>query len=181
MANPMLFLQSTRYLPNNMNGTSLLDDEAVRVAVVLCLEARLCEPDQCPCGAKVVPEGTHGLACRRSAGRTSCLHTINDLVWRALHCKNLVIWITIRRVSKYQKWGFDVYFTARGVSKRQIDKLEFQTSWTTVFGVSNHQYTRVVFWNTYGCFETPEGFKTPLWCFETPAGGLKHLRVIWNT
>ena len=66
-----------------------LDDEAVRVAVGLRLGARLCEPHQCPCGAKVDPEGTHGLACRRSAGRTSRHHALNDLVWRALGRANV--------------------------------------------------------------------------------------------
>ena len=32
----------------------------------------------------VGPEGTHGLARRRSAGRTTRHHSLNDLVWRAL-------------------------------------------------------------------------------------------------
>lgn len=66
-----------------------LDDEAVRVAVGLRLGAKLCEPHQCPCGASVDPEGTHGLACRRSAGRTARHHTLNDLVWRALGRANI--------------------------------------------------------------------------------------------
>jgi len=66
-----------------------LDDEAVRVAVGLRLGARLCEPHLCPCGAKVGPEGTHGLACRRSAGRTARHHVLNDLVWRALGRANV--------------------------------------------------------------------------------------------
>jgi len=66
-----------------------LDDEAVRVGILLRLGARLCEPHQCPCGAKVGPEGTHGLSCRRSAGRTSRRHTLNDLVWRALGRANV--------------------------------------------------------------------------------------------
>jgi hypothetical protein len=61
-----------------------LDDNAVRVAVGLRLGAKLCEPHLCPCGAKVNPEDTHGLACRRSVGRTTRHHTLNDLVWRAL-------------------------------------------------------------------------------------------------
>ena len=61
-----------------------LDDEAVRVAVGLCLGAKLCEPDQCSCGAKVDPEGTYGLACKRSTGRIARLHALNDLVRRAL-------------------------------------------------------------------------------------------------
>ena len=61
-----------------------MDDEAVRVAVGLRLGAKLCEPHQCSCGAKVDPEGTHGLACKRSAGRITRHHALNDLVWRAL-------------------------------------------------------------------------------------------------
>jgi len=43
-----------------------LDDDAVRVAIGR-LGARLCEPHQCPCCAKVGPEGTYGLTCGRSA------------------------------------------------------------------------------------------------------------------
>jgi hypothetical protein len=66
-----------------------LDDDAVRVAVGLRLGAKLCEPHQCPCGAKVGPEGTHGLACKRSAGRTTRHHALNDLVWRALGRANV--------------------------------------------------------------------------------------------
>jgi hypothetical protein len=62
-----------------------LDDEAIRVAVGLRLGSKICEPHQCPCGSNVDPEGTHGLACRRSAGRTSRHHAINDLIWRALN------------------------------------------------------------------------------------------------
>ena len=61
-----------------------LDDEAVRVAVGLRLGAILCEPHKCPCGSDVDAEGTHGLACRRSSGRTSRHHVINDLIWRSL-------------------------------------------------------------------------------------------------
>lgn len=62
-----------------------LDDEAVRVAVGLRLGAKLCEPHRCPCGEDVDPQGTHGLACKRSAGRTTRHHALNDLVWRALN------------------------------------------------------------------------------------------------
>jgi len=48
-----------------------LDDEAVRVTVGLRLGAGLCEPHQCPCGAKVGPEGSHGLACTGALGRAN--------------------------------------------------------------------------------------------------------------
>ena len=49
------------------------DDDAVRVAMGLRLGVRLCAPDPCPCGVNVDSEGTHtnGLACRRSADRTT--------------------------------------------------------------------------------------------------------------
>jgi hypothetical protein len=62
-----------------------LDDEAIRVAVGLRLGARLCEPHQCPCGSKVDYTGTHGLACKRSAGRAARHHSINDMIYRALN------------------------------------------------------------------------------------------------
>ena len=61
-----------------------LDDEAVRVAVGLRLGTNLCQPHQCPCGALVDARGTHGLACRRSAGRSARHSHINDIIWRAL-------------------------------------------------------------------------------------------------
>jgi len=66
-----------------------LDDESVRVAVGLRLGTKLCEEHQCPCGAKVDPEGVHGLSCRKSAGRITRHHAINDLFYRALHRANI--------------------------------------------------------------------------------------------
>jgi len=66
-----------------------LDNEAIRVAVGLRLGTKLCEEHQCLCGAKVDPDGIHGLACRRSAGRSSRHYAINDLVYRALHRANV--------------------------------------------------------------------------------------------
>ena len=46
-----------------------LDDEAIRVAVGLRLGVSLCTPHTCPCGMLVDARGSHGLSCRRSAGR----------------------------------------------------------------------------------------------------------------
>ena len=66
-----------------------LSDEDVRVAVGLRLGARLCEPHQCPCGANVDTRGIHGLSCKRSVGRTTRHHAINDLIWRALNKANI--------------------------------------------------------------------------------------------
>ena len=61
-----------------------LEDEAVRISVGLRLGARLCEPHACPCGADVDALGLHSLSCRRSAGRLSRHHNINEILWRAL-------------------------------------------------------------------------------------------------
>ena len=44
----------------------------------------MCVPHPCPCGADVDARGTHGLACKRNAGRITRHHQLNDLVWRAL-------------------------------------------------------------------------------------------------
>ena len=61
-----------------------LDNEAIRVATGLRLGCSLCESHQCPCGATTDARGVHGLSCRRSAGRQSRHHYLNDLIWRAL-------------------------------------------------------------------------------------------------
>ena len=69
-------------LPVAACGTRL-DDEAVRVAVGLHLEVNLCEPHPCSCGTPVYAHGTHGLSCKRSAGRSTRHHQLNYLIWRA--------------------------------------------------------------------------------------------------
>ena len=61
-----------------------LDNEAVRVAVGLRLGTSLCEPHQCPCGKQVDARGTHGLSCKRGAGRFIRHHQLNDIMHRAL-------------------------------------------------------------------------------------------------
>ena len=59
-------------------------DEAIRIAVGLCLGLNLCEAHTCPCGALVSARGIHGLSCKRSPGRSSHHHQVNDLILRAL-------------------------------------------------------------------------------------------------
>ena len=66
-----------------------LDDEAVRVAIGLRLGANLCEPHTCVCGADVHITGTHGLACKRSAGRMGRHQYLNDIIWRAINRANV--------------------------------------------------------------------------------------------
>ena len=66
-----------------------LDDEAVRVAVGLRLGTSLCEPHTCVCGTVVNALGTHGLACKRSAGRIGRHQLLNDIIWRAINRANI--------------------------------------------------------------------------------------------
>ena len=66
-----------------------LDEEAVRVAVGLRLGTTLCEPHTCICGSAVNALGTHGLACKRSAGRIGRHQFLNDIIWRALNRANV--------------------------------------------------------------------------------------------
>ena len=61
-----------------------MDDDVIRVAVGLRLGANLCEPHMCTCGVPVDARGTHGLACKRSAGRHPRHGLLNDVVWRAM-------------------------------------------------------------------------------------------------
>ena len=61
-----------------------MDDDVVRVAVGLRLGANLCEPHTCTCGVPVNARGTHGLACKQSAGRHPRHGLLNDVVWRAM-------------------------------------------------------------------------------------------------
>ena len=61
-----------------------MDDDVIRVAVGLRLGANLCEPHMCTCGVPVDARGTHGLACKRSAGRYPRHGLLNDVLWRAM-------------------------------------------------------------------------------------------------
>ena len=66
-----------------------LSDETVRIAAGLRLGADLCHPHTCRCGATVEARGTHGLACRFSAGRHARHSQVNELVRRALLSANI--------------------------------------------------------------------------------------------
>ena len=59
-------------------------DETIRVAVGLRLGRNLCEADTYPCDALVNGRNIHGLSCKRSAGRSTHHHQVNDRIWRAL-------------------------------------------------------------------------------------------------
>ena len=57
-----------------------MGDEAIRVAVGLRLGLNIYEPHTCPCGASVDVRGMHGLAFKRSAGRSTRHQQLNDLI-----------------------------------------------------------------------------------------------------
>ena len=62
---------------------------SIHVAVGLLLDANICEPHQCPCGAMTDAKGLHGLSCKGGTGRSARHHRLNDLVWRALGKVNI--------------------------------------------------------------------------------------------
>ncbi len=74
------FLQA---LPSSAVGTRL-DDTTLRIAIALRLGAPVCAPHTCVCGEAVDESGSHGLSCRKSAGRHMRHGALNDLVKRAL-------------------------------------------------------------------------------------------------
>ena len=60
-----------------------LDNDTIRISVGLRLGIKLCQPHKCQCGVLVDELGTHGLSCRKSAGRLSRHSAINDILKRA--------------------------------------------------------------------------------------------------
>lgn len=70
-------------IPNSAIGTRL-DNTSLRIAVSLRLGTNICSPHTCVCGEPVDALGTHGLACRKSAGRHYRHNAVNDLIKRAL-------------------------------------------------------------------------------------------------
>ena len=69
--------------PCSSIGTRL-DSTTLRIAVALRLGAPVCSTHTCVCGSTVDTTGRHGLSCRKSAGRLSRHHALNDLIKRAL-------------------------------------------------------------------------------------------------
>jgi len=62
-------------LPITVCGTRL-NDQSLRIAIALRLGAPVCAEHRCICGAVVDTSGTHGLSCRKSAGRLVVWHVI---------------------------------------------------------------------------------------------------------
>ena len=61
-----------------------LDNTSMRIAVALRLGSQICVPHKCVCGAAVDSSGTHGLSCRKSAGRIARHTAINGIIKAAL-------------------------------------------------------------------------------------------------
>lgn len=75
-------------VPCSAVGTRL-DDTSLRLAVALRIGANMCSPHSCICGEQVDTYGTHGLTCRKSAGRHMRHNAVNDLIKRALMSANV--------------------------------------------------------------------------------------------
>ena len=60
-----------------------LDNESVRIAVALRLGLNVCVPHTCRCGSQVDATGTHGLVCKKAAGRIARHQCLNDIIARA--------------------------------------------------------------------------------------------------
>ena len=75
-------------LPVPSLGLHLSNNE-LRVVVSLRLGVPTCAEHTCACNEKVGILGTHGLKCKKSKGRFSCHHAVNDIIARALNLANL--------------------------------------------------------------------------------------------
>ena len=75
-------------LPSRSVGLKLADVH-LRISIALRLGLLICEPHTCECGQPVDKFGTHGLSCRRSAGRIQRHAMINDIIKRALGSANI--------------------------------------------------------------------------------------------
>src|SRR6218665_996596 len=58
-----------------------LNDEAVRIATGLRFGIDLCAPHECPCGAIVLEDGSHGMSCSLGPGRTARHASPKDIIY----------------------------------------------------------------------------------------------------
>ena len=75
-------------VPSTATGT-WMDDETFRICLGLRLGAPIVAEHTCCCGHDVSLTGTHGLSCRRSAGRFARHALLNDAISRALRRANI--------------------------------------------------------------------------------------------
>ncbi|XP_062530416.1 uncharacterized protein LOC134200792 [Bombyx mori] len=74
--------------PSSNTGT-LLDNNALSLAIGLRLGAHINVPHFCVCGEYVNELGHHGLSCQKSAGRIPRHASLNDMIRRALTTVNV--------------------------------------------------------------------------------------------
>ena len=70
-------------LPVSSCGLRLADD-AVRVAVALCLGCSVCISHTCRCGALAEVQGLHGLVSKQASSKTARHQAVNDVIARAV-------------------------------------------------------------------------------------------------
>lgn len=70
-------------LPSANLGLRLSNQE-IRISAGLRLGAQIVSEHTCACGTRVLPDGRHGLSCKKSAGRHSRHHAVNDIIARTL-------------------------------------------------------------------------------------------------
>ena len=73
-------------IPSPQLGT-FLDNDSLRIAVGLRLGTQICLHHTC--GAHVDSSGLHGLSCKKSAGRWSRHHALNETVRRAIEATGM--------------------------------------------------------------------------------------------
>ena len=61
----------------------LLENEELRIAVVLRIGAPLCLPHDCVCGGMVDALGHHCFVCKKGAGKQIRHSLMNDVIWRS--------------------------------------------------------------------------------------------------
>ena len=81
-----LLATSAKHSAEWLNALSIIscglrpDDEAVRVAVSLCLGIDICQPHTCFCGATVDVKGSHALSHTCSNGRIIRHNNLKDII-----------------------------------------------------------------------------------------------------
>ena len=81
-------------LPSSNLGRQLGNDET-RIAIGLRMGFLLVLMHQCACGSQVLPNGHHGLSCRRSNGRLSRHAAISAILASAFHAASTPSWFQL--------------------------------------------------------------------------------------
>ena len=61
-----------------------LSDQDIRISIGIRLGAHIVSEHTCLCGTRVQTDSHYGLSCKRSAGRQSRHHAVNDILARTL-------------------------------------------------------------------------------------------------